>query len=125
MYNFKELVIWKEGMAVAKEVFKITRNFPPEERYGLTSQILRSAVSISSNIAEGSGRGSNKEFCQFLNISLGSCFELETQILIAKDFNYISKEISDNMTDRLVQLQKMINGLKKSFELSKLNLKTN
>lgn len=78
MHNFRELRIWQEAMEVTKVVYKVTAKFPIDERYSLTSQINRSAVSIPSNIAEGAGRNSDKEFNQFLGIALGSAFELET-----------------------------------------------
>src|ERR1035437_5481636 len=92
MHNFRELKIWQEAMKIAKTSYKLTKLFPSSETYGLTSQINRAAVSIPSNIAEGAGRNSNKEFTQFLNISIGSCFELETQIMLAFEFAYIKKE---------------------------------
>ncbi|MFC6996213.1 four helix bundle protein [Rufibacter roseus] len=84
MHNFKELKIWQEAMTLAKKVFELSASFPANEKYGLTSQINRSAVSVPSNIAEGAGRGSDKEFIQFLNIARGSAFELETQLLFYK-----------------------------------------
>lgn len=78
MHNFKELKVWKTGIEVSKMIFQLTRSFPSEEKYGLISQMIRSAISIPSNIAEGCGRKSDKELYQFLNIALGSSFELET-----------------------------------------------
>jgi len=95
MHNFKELKAWKAGIEVSKLIFQLTRSFPPEEKYGLISQMIRSAVSVPSNIAEGCGRKSNKELYQFLNIALGSSFELETQLIIAKEFNYIDQVTLD------------------------------
>jgi four helix bundle protein len=115
MHNFKELKVWKAGIELCKTVFELTRIFPGEEKYGLISQITRSATSIPSNIAEGCGRISNKDFYQFLNISLGSSFELETQIIIAKEFNYISAEKASIVCDQIVEIQKMIYGLQKSL----------
>ncbi len=91
MHNFKELRIWSESMAIAKIVFTNTKQFPKEERYGLVSQINRSAVSITSNIAEGAGRNAKKDFKQFVAIALGSPYELETQLILSGDFGYISK----------------------------------
>ncbi|MGZ3766557.1 MAG: four helix bundle protein, partial [Mucilaginibacter sp.] len=79
--------VWKAGIEITKVVFQLTKTFPSEEKYGLISQMIRSAISIPSNIAEGCGRKSNKELHQFLNIALGSSFELETQLIIAKEFN--------------------------------------
>ncbi len=78
-HNFKELKLWKDSMAFAKEIFTVTQSFPSEEKFGMISQMRRCAVSIPSNIAEGSGRTSNREFSRFLDISLGSAYEIETQ----------------------------------------------
>jgi len=115
MHNFKELKVWKAGIEITKIIFQLTRSFPSEERYGLISQIVRSAISIPSNIAEGCGRKSNKEFHQFLNISLGSSFELETQLIIANEFNYIDQEELDTTSLQINEIQKMIYGLQKSL----------
>jgi four helix bundle protein len=87
MHNFKELKVWKAGIELCKAVFELTRSFPGEEKYGLISQITRSAVSIPSNIAEGCGRKSNKELYQFLNISLGSSLSLKRKSLSPKNLS--------------------------------------
>ncbi|AMR31376.1 four helix bundle protein [Mucilaginibacter sp. PAMC 26640] len=117
MHNFKELKVWKAGIEVSKLTFNITRNFPSEERYGLISQMTRSAVSIPSNIAEGCGRKSNKELYHFLNISLGSAFELETQCIIAKEFGYMPEIQLNEITALLSEIQRMIYGLQKSLNI--------
>lgn len=111
MHNFRELNIWKDAMGITKSVYKLTKTFPSSEQYGLTSQINRAAVSIPSNIAEGAGRGGNKEFVQFLFISLGSCFELETQLLLANEFGYLKKNDLEAIQSNLPKLEKMINSL--------------
>ncbi|MET3977570.1 four helix bundle protein [Mucilaginibacter sp. UYP25] len=116
MHNFKELKVWRAGIEVSKSIFTMTRNFPGEERYGLISQMTRAAVSVPSNIAEGCGRKSNKELHQFLNISLGSAFELETQCIIAKEFGYIDAKQLEEITQQLTDIQKMIDGLQKSLD---------
>ncbi|MDX5436096.1 MAG: four helix bundle protein [Pontibacter sp.] len=116
MHNFKELIIWKEGMALAKAVYQNSASFPANEKYGLTSQINRSAVSIPSNIAEGAGRGSNKEFIQFLNVALGSAFELETQLLLANAFGFLSEDKLEKLLDQLRKIQRMIDGFKKKLK---------
>ena len=85
----KDLDVWKKAMSLVKEVYEITACFPREEAYGLVSQIKRAAVSIPSNIAEGAARNSNKEFIQFLYVSLGSLAELETQLLLSKELGFI------------------------------------
>ena len=113
-HNFRELKIWQESMKIVKSVYSLTSNLPSDERYGLVSQINRCSISIPSNIAEGSGRTSNKEFIHFLNISISSSFELETQLILANDlFNTDSEEI----IEKINELQKMIVGFKKSLEL--------
>lgn len=117
MHNFKELKVWKAGIELCKIVFELTKGFPGEEKFGLTSQMTRCAVSIPSNIAEGCGRKSNKELYQFLNIALGSSFELETQVIIAREFNYITTEKAEYICALIIEIQKMINGLQKSPEL--------
>jgi len=115
VHNFKELKVWKAGIELCKVIFVLTKIFPPEEKFGLISQMTRCAVSIPSNIAEGCGRKSNKEFYQFLNVALGSSFELETQVIIAKEFNYISDEKSEAICSTIIEIQKMIAGLQKSL----------
>ena len=113
-HNFRELKIWHESMKIVKSVYSLTSNLPSDERFGLVSQINRCSISIPSNIAEGSGRTSNKEFIHFLNISISSSFELETQLILANDlFNTDSEEI----IEKINELQKMIVGFKKSLDV--------
>ena len=112
MHNFKNLKIWQKSRVLVKEVFLLTKEIPSEEKFGLTSQMLRCAYSIPSNIAEGSGRSSNKEFSRFLDISLGSAFELETQLILASDINYLSEEQLQRIQDLLQEIQKMIYSFK-------------
>lgn len=110
-HNFRELNIWKRSMDLVSEVYSLIENLPIDERYGLRSQIGRSAVSISSNLAEGSGR-SDKEFIRFIDISLSSSYELETQLMIVeKVFGF---EVGE-LLDKLTELQKMIGGFKRSL----------
>lgn len=116
MHNFRELNIWKDAVEVTSEIFKKTKQFPQDERYGLASQMNRSAVSIASNIAEGSSRKSNKEFTRFLEISLGSCFELETQLVIAEKFEYISNNEYQEIVGKIQLLQKMISSFKNKLQ---------
>ena len=88
--GYKDLNVWKKSMQLVVELYSMTSHFPKEELYGWTSQILRSAVSIPSNIAEGAARQTEKEFCHFLYVAMGSLAELETQLLIAQNLGYIS-----------------------------------
>lgn len=106
MHNLKELKIWQKAVDLATDVYRLTADFPKEEKYGLTSQIRRSAVSISSNIAEGAGRNSDKEFAHFLGISNGSSYELQAQLIISKNLGLLNSEI-ESILDQLDQIQKM------------------
>ena len=108
MNRFKNLQIWKRAVALATEIYKITSTFPDEEKYGLTSQLRRCAVSISSNIAEGAGRNTDKDFRHFLSMAYGSLCELETQIIIATNLGFISKAKSNEVRSELDELQKML-----------------
>lgn len=110
MHNFKKLNIWSNAMVLAKEVYLTTSKYPKEEKYGLVSQINRCSISVPSNIAEGSSRSSNKEFSHFVKIALGSLFELETQIILSHEFQIIENQDLNNLIEKIVILQKMLNG---------------
>ncbi|MEA2032271.1 MAG: four helix bundle protein [Euryarchaeota archaeon] len=97
MKNFKELKVWQKGIELVAMVYKITASFPGEEKYGLSAQMRRAAVSIPSNIAEGHLRKTAKDFRQFLSIARGSCAELETQIIIAHKLGFIHEDNFDNL----------------------------
>ena len=111
MRNFRKLEIWKQGIELVKEVYRLSKNLPQEEKYGLRSQITRASVSIPSNIAEGSGRNSEIEFKRFLEIAIGSLFELETQLIIIKDLDLIEGYETDPIMELIYKEEKMINGL--------------
>jgi four helix bundle protein len=115
MHNFKELKVWQLSRSLVKEVYEITANFPPTEKYGLVSQLRRCAVSVPTNIAEGSGRNTDKDFAQFLNISLGSAYELETLLILSFDVRLVSVESLENLTHRISEIQKMTFGLIKTL----------
>ena len=87
MKNYKELIIWQKGIVIIKGVYQLVKQLPAEEKYGLVSQITRAAVSISANIAEGSSRNSDKDYARFLQIALGSAFEVQTYLVVAKEMN--------------------------------------
>ncbi|MCJ8288745.1 MAG: four helix bundle protein [Crocinitomicaceae bacterium] len=101
MHQFKKLEIWKRSQDFCVNIYALTGDFPKSEMFGLQSQIRRSAVSIPSNIAEGTSRNSNKEFNRFLEIALGSAYELETQLIIANRLNYIEKCTFDEASEEL------------------------
>jgi len=109
--RFENLHIWQKGIDLVEDIYTITSNFPNSELYTLTSQLRRSAISIPSNIAEGKGRGGIKEFVNFLHISLGSLYELKTQLFIAKRLTYINSKCYDDLESKILELDKMINSL--------------
>lgn len=111
-HNFRDLGIWKDSFSIVKEVYELCKNLPDDEKYGLKSQIQRSAVSIPSNIAEGSGRTSDKEFLHFLNIAISSSYELETQLLLCQDIFSLNVEL---IVEKLHSNQRMIGGLKRKI----------
>ena len=119
MNKFKDLKVWQRAMGLSTEVYKCVALFPNTEKYGLVSQLTRCSVSIPSNISEGAGRNSEKEFAHFLSIALGSAFELETQLIIATRLSFLNEEKSNTLLTELDQVQKMINGLRRSL-LNKL-----
>lgn len=107
MHNLKELKIWNKAIDLTVEVYKATASFPKEEVYGLTSQIRRSAVSVPSNISEGAGRNSNKEFIHFLGIANGSSYELQTQLIISNKLNLIPDLTLQPLLKEVEEIQKM------------------
>jgi four helix bundle protein len=115
MASYKELIVWQKAFNVAVDIYSVTKKFPKEEIFGITSQIRRSAVSISSNIAEGSMRGSRKEYAQFLRISLGSCAELESQILLSEKVGLINMEDYTTITSQRTEVIKMLNVILKKL----------
>lgn len=112
--SFTDLRAWKEGHKLVLMIYEITKSFPKEEQFGLTSQVRRAAVSITSNIAEGFSRQSFKEKIQFYSIALGSLTELQNQLLIARDVKYIDEVSFDKMAEQTVVVSKIMNGLIKS-----------
>ena len=113
MHNFKELNIWQKSFELVEEVYSLTKNLPDSEKFGLISQLNRSSVSIPSNIAEGSGRNTDKEFNRFLNIALGSSYELETQLILVN--RLFENRDTKNIIEQLNEIQKMIRGFAKSL----------
>ena len=118
MHNFKKLKIWNESMKLVSESYKITRSFPKFETYGLMSQMNRCAVSIPSNISEVTSKSTNKHFSSYLEHSLGSAFEWETQLNVAFNESYISEEKFNELEDKIKQIQKMISSFKSGLNRS-------
>ena len=116
MHNLKELKIWQKAIDLAVDVYKATEYFPKEEKYGLTSQTRRSAVSVPSNIAEGAGRNSDNEFSHFLGVSNGSSYELQTQLIISKKLALLSDTIAEPLLYKIDEIQKMNYGLQETLK---------
>jgi four helix bundle protein len=113
--RYRDLDIWKKGIELVKDVYKVTEKLPKHEIYGLVSQMRRSAISIPSNVAEGFRRYHNKEYKQFLYVTLGSYAELETQITIAKELDYVKQEIEAVLLEKLDHICRMISNLLKKL----------
>ncbi len=116
MHNIENLKIWKKSIELSKKVYKITETLPNDEKYELISQIKRSSVSIASNIAEGAGRNSNKEFCHFLGIANGSAYELQTQLILCRELNFIDKNKLFDVLELCVEIQNMLYGFQKTLK---------
>ncbi len=113
--SYKELETWQLAMKLVAEVYRVTKDFPKEEIYGLTNQVRRAAVSVPSNIAEGQGRNSTKEFLHYLSIARGSLFEVETQLEIARQLFYIRSEDAALIEQLIASVGRLINGLSRSL----------
>jgi len=113
------LEVWKRSLDFVTKIYKLTAQYPNDEKFGLVSQMRRAAVSIPSNIAEGAARNSKKEFINFLHIAQGSAAELETQILISRNLEFISQNQTDPLIKELEEISRMIIGLQKSLRSSK------
>ncbi|MEW6618768.1 MAG: four helix bundle protein [bacterium] len=116
MKDYKELEVWQKATDLVVEIYKETKSFPQEERYGLTSQMQRAAISVSANIAEGWARGSTREYIQFLMIARGSLMELETHLIISKRLSYIQPQVLEGMEKRIVSICMMLNRLIQSLK---------
>jgi len=109
--NYRELIVWQEGIKLAKAVYKLTEKFPRQETYALADQIRRAVVSVPSNIAEGQARKAPGDFRRFLHISLGSLAEVDTQLILAQEFGYLSKEDIDATDEQIQSLRKKLYAL--------------
>ena len=116
MHRFRDLDIWRRSRIFCKEIYQVTASFPSEEKFGLINQLRRASVSVPSNIAEGASRKSNKDFSRFLEIAIGSCYEIETQLLIANDLGFILNEKLDILLNNLEIIVKMTSKFKTTLK---------
>ena len=114
--TFRDLVAWQKSKTLAKDIYLATAAFPKEETYGLMSQMRRAVVSVPSNIAEGKGRGSRKDYCHFILQARGSLFELETQVELAVDLGYLVRERAKPLLNQCDELARILNGLIRSLQ---------
>jgi four helix bundle protein len=119
--TFEDLRAWQCSMSLALEIYRTTNDFPKHEIYGLTSQLRRAAVSVPSNIAEGKGRNSDKELCQFLNHARGSVCEVQTQLMLAQRIGYLDKLQGDRLLAQAAEVVRLLNGLIRSFRQASVN----
>ncbi|PRB04525.1 four helix bundle protein [Chryseobacterium sp. MYb7] len=116
MHNFEKLLFWQKSIALAKNIYIICKEISSDEKYGLISQIKRCVISIPSNIAEGSGRNSSKEFNHFLAIALGSAFELQTQLILVKELNLLTEDKVNALLNEVSEIQRMIYSFKNNLK---------
>jgi four helix bundle protein len=114
--SYKDLIVWQKGIELVNELYTVTKGFPKEEMFGLTNQIRRAAVSVPANIAEGWGRNSTKNYIQFIRISIGSLYEIETQLMISNNQSYITNQQKSALSARIDELGKMLNTLLKRLD---------
>jgi four helix bundle protein len=115
MHRFKDLEMWKQSRIFCSDIYAITSTFPDEEKFGLTNQLRRASVSIPSNIAEGASRSSNKDFSRFLELAIGSAYEVETQLLISGDLGFIERENLAVLCSKLESIIKMISRFRSTL----------
>ena len=115
-HNFLNLEIWKRSRHLVKQIYIVSKNFPHEEKFGLTSQIRRAAVSVPSNISEGCGRGTDAQLKHFLDVTIASLCELETQIYLSHDLEYLSTKVTDELISEVIQIRKMTMGFQSGLK---------
>ena len=115
MHKFKDLKVWQKSVELATDIYKLTSTYPSEEKFGLIGQMRRCVVSIASNIAEGAGRNTKKDFSNFLSIAYGSCCELNTQLIISYNLSYITQDKLKEIDDYIEEIQKMLFSLKNTL----------
>ena len=117
MHNYNNLQIWQQAMDLVEDIYKLTASFPTEEKFGIVSQMTRAAVSIPSNIAEGAGRNSDKDFAHFISIAIGSLYELNTQIVLSERLGYINQTQSQELQKKLDNLQRKSVSFKSKLKI--------
>ena len=115
MFNFEKLDAWKKSISLANAVYEATKGFPPDERFGLTNQLRRASVSISSNLAEGCSRSSQTDFARFVEIATGSAFEIASQVVIARDQGHLSEADCKAIQDAALETTRMLSGLRQTL----------
>jgi four helix bundle protein len=120
LQHYRELIVWQKAMGLVESVYRATHHFPNTEIYGLTSQVRRAAVSIPSNIAEGQGRRTTRDFLNFLSVAQGSLMELETQITIAERLGYIENPLERTLLESTAEIGRLLHGLRNALN-RKLN----
>lgn len=119
MQDYQKLLVWQKSHKLVLDMYLVTKNFPKEELYGITSQFRRACISISANIVEGSGRKTQPDFARFLTMSLGSANEVEYFLLLSKDLEYLKLEKYDLLTQQLIEIRKMLISLEKTISRNK------
>ncbi len=115
IYDYRELRVWRKAIKLAVEVYRVTDTFPKQEQFGLSSQMRRAAVSISSNLAEGSRRSTGKDYHRFVTVAFGSASELESQVIIAAELGFLNISQRSQLFDSLIDVSKMLSGLERSL----------
>ena len=118
MHNYQELKVWQKATDLAIVIYKLTSTYAQSEQFNLTLQMRKSVVSVPSNIAEGAGRNTNKDFDRFLSIALGSIFELQTQLIISLRLDYLNQQSYEDINEKIEEIKKMIWGLSKKLGLN-------
>jgi len=115
MFNFEKLEAWRKAISPANAVYAATKTFPPDERFGLTNQLRRAAVSISSNLAEGCSRSSQADFARYVEIAAGSAFEVASQVIIARDQGYLNETDFKLIQEAALEITRMLSGLRQTL----------
>ena len=115
-FRFEQLTVWQKAVEFADSIYEVTSKFPSDERFGLTNQLRRASVSVSSNIAEGSSRGSNRDYSRFIEIAYGSVMEIVSQLHVSRKRQFLSEEMFDELCVKADELARMLSGLKSSLQ---------